>query len=235
MCAQRAVLCCTEMQSLILTPRAYLQGKWRVRFCRVLTLESSRNMGTSGADSLKHVFTGAVIRHSHASIVQCSTPVYLGLVCRSHLALVARHAAREEAKHHRDSRKRNRRGVVAGREATRFRPPLVTDNHDHHQLDRQSKAARKKEGAKTPLKMKGRGTRRGTAVAEERQRERSDVTLTAGAESGTGASRRVSTPTRNTLFLTGAKRNTPSTTYKALELSNTKPSKVHTLSHPGTT
>lgn len=78
-------------------------------------------------------------------VVSNAVPVYLGLVCRRHLVLVAGHAAREEAEHHGHGRERHRGGVVAGRETASLPPPVVADNHDHHQLDRQSEAERKRK------------------------------------------------------------------------------------------
>lgn len=50
--------------------------------------------------------------------INLTVPVNLGLVGRSHLALVARHAAREKPEHDGDGRQGNSRGVVGRREAT---------------------------------------------------------------------------------------------------------------------
>lgn len=89
---------------------------------------------------------GRLIEQAALSFTSCRhTPVYLGLVRRRHLELVAGHAQREEAEHHGHGREGHRGGVVAGREPARLRPPVVTDDHDDHQFDGQRKAGRSNE------------------------------------------------------------------------------------------
>ena len=85
-------------------------------------------------------------------------PVNLGLVRRGDLALVARHAQREQPEQYRHGGERHGRDVVSRGQSTRLLLPFVPDHQDNNAFYQKSKPERERNKQNAPGTIRGMQT-----------------------------------------------------------------------------